>query len=306
MCLDHTHSKLSTPALLRSPQSIPICLSFPLCACCWFVVHLALPGGILTDLISLFLCWSCAGNHNCSDFASTIHVMYRRHHLPALLLFSGTHPWALGGGGEQRYPSCHLLLYPAFPLTCLWGVASCFRLPSVPILLSTKPLTGPGQSLPVALTQSLSSQICLFTTYQEPTHNPNILPRVIFDSSSQKPSMAPNCLLNQMKTSIRMISFPPKYLHLHSMHFFPESICWVITLCVVTCCTLWEITRHMSHSLHLWILTTNVERQSMHTSNTSTARKSMSDYVQGSVQNTHHGLLGDMVLVWAREAFGKA
>lgn len=98
MCLDHTHSKLSTPALLRSPQSNPVCLSFPLCACCWFVVHLALPGGILTDLVSLFLCWSCAGNHNCSDFASAIHVLYRRHHLPALLLFSGTHPWALGGG----------------------------------------------------------------------------------------------------------------------------------------------------------------------------------------------------------------
>lgn len=36
--------------------------------------------------------------------------------------------------------------------------------------------------------------------------------------------MAPNCLLNQMKTSIRMISFPPKYLHLHSMHFFSKYL----------------------------------------------------------------------------------
>lgn len=152
---DHTHSKLPNPAPLRSPQTIPICLSFPLCVCCWFVVQLALPGGILTDLVSLFLCWSCAGNCNCSDFASTIHVMYRRHHFLALLLFSGTHPSL--EGGEQRCPSYHLLLYSAFPLTSLWGVSSCFRLPSVPILLSTKPLTGPGQSMLVALTQSLSS-----------------------------------------------------------------------------------------------------------------------------------------------------
>lgn len=36
--------------------------------------------------------------------------------------------------------------------------------------------------------------------------------------------MAPNCLLNQMKTSIPMIIFTPKYLHLHSMHFFSKDL----------------------------------------------------------------------------------
>lgn len=117
--------------------------------------------------------------------------------------------------------------------------------------------------------------------------------------------MAPNCLLNQMKTSIRMIIVTPKYAHLHSMHFFSASICWVITLCLVTYCTLWEIIRYMSHSPCLWILTINVERQNTHTPNIFTARRAPSDYVLENVWNMHYNLLGAMVLVWATVAVGK-
>lgn len=73
-------------------------------------------------------------------------------------------------------------------------------------------------SLPAAFTQSLTTCMCLFIACQKPTQNPNIL--VIFDSSSQKSSMTPNCLLSQMKTSIPMIIFTPKYLHHYSMHLF--------------------------------------------------------------------------------------
>lgn len=74
--------------------------------------------------------------------------------------------------------------------------------------------------------------------------------------------MAPKCLLNQMKTPIQMIIFTPKCLHLHSIHLFNKELS-SNHFVPSSIYALWEIIRHMTSSLPLWILTINVKRQNM-------------------------------------------
>lgn len=111
-------------------------------------------------------------------------------------------------------------------LKSLSGIFSGCGPPPSPILLGTGPLhCFCAQNRLFALTPSLTFCICLFSTRSEPTYNPkNPLSWVSFDSCSQKPSMAPNSLLNQMKSPILMIIFTPKCLHLHSIRLLGKEL----------------------------------------------------------------------------------
>lgn len=131
-------------------------------------------------------------------------------------------------------PGSHLsplLRVSVRPITYFYALCSAIRkFTRNPRLLQISPFPGllrclHEQSRLLALIPSQTFCICLFATWQDLTFNyESPLPWVIFDSCSQKPSMAPNCLLNHMKSPIQMIIFTPKCLHLHSTCSFSKQL----------------------------------------------------------------------------------